>query len=91
MQEAAHALAYIVVIDRRFTDVYHWGQRTTRSAWPPKIQRRLLPTAPSREAAPSTKGTGPRHPPPGGEAMGVLLSRQHLTEEQAVDILRRCS
>lgn len=27
--EAAHALAYIIVTDRRFTDLYHWGNRTT--------------------------------------------------------------
>ena len=27
--EAAHALAYIIVTDRRFTDLYHWGRRTT--------------------------------------------------------------
>ncbi len=29
VEEAAHALAYIIVIDRRFTDLYHWGNRTT--------------------------------------------------------------
>ena len=25
VEEAAHALAYIIVTDRRFTDLYHWG------------------------------------------------------------------
>ncbi|MFI2361261.1 serine/threonine-protein phosphatase, partial [Streptomyces anulatus] len=29
VEEAAHALAYIIVTDRRFTDLYHWGNRTT--------------------------------------------------------------
>ncbi|MFJ6540302.1 PP2C family protein-serine/threonine phosphatase [Streptomyces sp. NPDC003656] len=49
--EAAHALAYIVVTDRRFTDLYHWGQRTTPVSLAAEIQRQLLPSAPSCEAA----------------------------------------
>ncbi|MER7682324.1 PP2C family protein-serine/threonine phosphatase [Streptomyces sp. NPDC096934] len=51
VEEAAHALAYIVVTDRRFTDLYHWGQRTTQVTLAAEIQRQLLPTAPSCEAA----------------------------------------
>ncbi|MFF8867502.1 PP2C family protein-serine/threonine phosphatase [Streptomyces sp. NPDC015139] len=51
VEEAAHALAYIVVTDRRFTDLYHWGQRTTPVSLAAEIQRQLLPTAPSCEAA----------------------------------------
>ncbi|PRH80385.1 protein phosphatase [Streptomyces solincola] len=51
VEEAAHALAYIVVTDRRFTDLYHWGQRTTPVTLAAEIQRQLLPTAPSCEAA----------------------------------------
>ncbi|MCX0241961.1 PP2C family protein-serine/threonine phosphatase [Streptomyces drozdowiczii] len=51
VEEAAHALAYIVVTDRRFTDLYHWGQRTTQVSLAAEIQRQLLPTAPSCEAA----------------------------------------
>ncbi|MFI8183843.1 PP2C family protein-serine/threonine phosphatase [Actinacidiphila glaucinigra] len=43
--EAAHALAYIVVTDRRFTDLYHWGKRTTQMTLAAEIQRQLLPTA----------------------------------------------
>ncbi|RSS36398.1 PP2C family protein-serine/threonine phosphatase [Streptomyces sp. WAC08241] len=49
--EAAHALAYIVVTDRRFTDLYHWGRRTTPVTLAAEIQRQLLPSAPSMEAA----------------------------------------
>ncbi|CAM5665909.1 hypothetical protein SCANM63S_03500 [Streptomyces canarius] len=30
--DAAHALAYIIVTDRRFTDRYHAGRRTTRTS-----------------------------------------------------------
>ncbi|MGW5333958.1 PP2C family protein-serine/threonine phosphatase [Streptomyces bauhiniae] len=49
--EAAHALAYIIVTDRRFTDLYHWGQRTTVVSLAAEIQRQLLPSAPACEAA----------------------------------------
>ncbi|MFF7212994.1 PP2C family protein-serine/threonine phosphatase [Streptomyces sp. NPDC008238] len=48
--DAAHALAYIVVTDRRFTDLYHWGRRTTPLTLAAEIQRQLLPSAPSCEA-----------------------------------------
>ncbi|MFF4324476.1 PP2C family protein-serine/threonine phosphatase [Streptomyces sp. NPDC001568] len=50
VEEAAHALAYIIVTDRRFTDLYHWGNRTTPVSLSAEIQRQLLPTAPSCEA-----------------------------------------
>ncbi|MGW9030383.1 PP2C family protein-serine/threonine phosphatase [Streptomyces sp. NPDC055722] len=49
--EAAHALAYIIVTDRRFTDLYHWGQRTTPMSLAAEIQRQLLPSASCCEAA----------------------------------------
>ncbi|MEU3558327.1 PP2C family protein-serine/threonine phosphatase [Streptomyces fragilis] len=48
--EAAHALAYIMVTDRRFTDLYHWGNRTATVSLAAEIQRQLLPSAPSCEA-----------------------------------------
>ncbi|MFC7979792.1 PP2C family protein-serine/threonine phosphatase [Streptomyces cinereoruber] len=51
VEEAAHALAYIVVTDRRFTDLYQWGQRTSAVTLGAEIQRQLLPSAPSMEAA----------------------------------------
>lgn len=51
VEEAAHALAYIVVTDRRFTDLYHWGNRTTSVSLAAEIQRQLLPSAASCEAA----------------------------------------
>ncbi|MEV7443014.1 PP2C family protein-serine/threonine phosphatase [Streptomyces sp. NPDC091204] len=51
LEEAAHALAYIIVTDRRFTDLYHWGNRTTSVSLAAEIQRQLLPSAPSCEAA----------------------------------------
>lgn len=51
VEEAAHALAYIIVTDRRFTDLYHWGQRTTPVTLAAEIQRHLLPSAACCEAA----------------------------------------
>ncbi|WP_217146239.1 PP2C family protein-serine/threonine phosphatase [Streptomyces sp. AC627_RSS907] len=48
--EAAHALAYIIVTDRRFTDLYYWGNRTATVTLAAEIQRQLLPSAPSCEA-----------------------------------------
>ncbi|MGW6821407.1 PP2C family protein-serine/threonine phosphatase [Streptomyces sp. NPDC055005] len=50
VEEAAHALAYIIVTDRRFTDLYHWGNRTTTVTLAAEIQRQLLPTAAACEA-----------------------------------------
>ncbi|MDH6570550.1 serine phosphatase RsbU (regulator of sigma subunit) [Streptomyces sp. SAI-117] len=50
VQEVAHALAYIIVTDRRFTDLYHWGNRTTAVSLAAEVQRQLLPSAPSCEA-----------------------------------------
>ncbi|WP_329454513.1 PP2C family protein-serine/threonine phosphatase [Streptomyces sp. NBC_01497] len=50
VEEAAHTLAYILVTDRRFTDLYHWGERTTSVSLAAEIQRQLLPSASSCEA-----------------------------------------
>ncbi|RJL33075.1 PP2C family protein-serine/threonine phosphatase [Bailinhaonella thermotolerans] len=56
--EAAHALAYIIVTDRRFTDLYHSGQRTTRMGLGSEIQHQLLPSASCCEAAEFTVACG---------------------------------
>jgi serine phosphatase RsbU (regulator of sigma subunit) len=45
VRQAAHALAYIIVTDRRFTDLYQWGQRTTPVSLAAEIQHQLLPSA----------------------------------------------
>jgi serine phosphatase RsbU (regulator of sigma subunit) len=55
---AAHALAYIVVTDRRFTDLYHWGRRTTAVSLAAEIQHQLLPSASCCEAAQFTLACG---------------------------------
>ncbi|MEV7687527.1 PP2C family protein-serine/threonine phosphatase [Streptomyces bungoensis] len=56
--QAAHALAYIVVTDRRFTDLYHWGRRTTAMSLAAEIQHQLLPSAACCEAAQFTLAGG---------------------------------
>lgn len=42
---AAHALAYVVIANRRFTDLFDWGQRSVRLSLAAEIQHRLLPGA----------------------------------------------
>ncbi|MEU8844622.1 PP2C family protein-serine/threonine phosphatase [Streptomyces roseus] len=49
--EAAHALAYIVIANRSFTDVYQWGRRTRPLNLAAEIQHRLLPASLTCEAA----------------------------------------
>ncbi|OEV05285.1 oxidoreductase [Streptomyces oceani] len=51
IKEAAHALAYIVIADQRFTDLYTWGKRSRPLTLPAEIQHRLLPASLSCEAA----------------------------------------
>jgi hypothetical protein len=49
-----HLLGHIVVVNRRYTDLYEWGQRTTVMSLSAEIQRRLLPSAFTCEAGPFT-------------------------------------
>ena len=41
----AHLLAFVVIANRRHTDLFEWGQRSTPFSLPAEIQRRLLPAA----------------------------------------------
>jgi serine phosphatase RsbU (regulator of sigma subunit) len=50
IRQAAHALAYIIVTDRRFTDLYQWGRRTVPMGLAAEIQHQLLPSASCCEA-----------------------------------------
>jgi serine phosphatase RsbU (regulator of sigma subunit) len=47
---AAHLLGYIVIANRRFTDLFEWGQRSMPLSLAAEIQRRLLPTSLTCEA-----------------------------------------
>ncbi|MFI2645726.1 PP2C family protein-serine/threonine phosphatase [Streptomyces sp. NPDC018610] len=58
IEDAAHALAYIIVTDRRFTDLYHAGRRTTRTSLAAEIQHQLLPSASCCEAPQFTLAAG---------------------------------
>ncbi|MFF1449691.1 PP2C family protein-serine/threonine phosphatase [Streptomyces sp. NPDC058274] len=58
VRDAAHALAYIIVTDRRFTDLYHLGRRTTETSLAAEIQHQLLPSAPCCEAPQFTLAAG---------------------------------
>ena len=47
---AAHLLAFVVIANRRHTDLFEWGQRTRPFTLSAEIQRRLLPAAFTCEA-----------------------------------------
>ncbi len=47
---AAHALAYLVIANRRFTDLFIWGQRSVQLSLAAEIQHRLLPGSYTCEA-----------------------------------------
>jgi serine phosphatase RsbU (regulator of sigma subunit) len=47
---AAHQLAYLVIANRRYTDLFEWGQRTVPLSLAAEIQRRLLPASYTCEA-----------------------------------------
>ncbi|MFM9695979.1 PP2C family protein-serine/threonine phosphatase [Streptomyces europaeiscabiei] len=58
VRDAAHALAYIIVTDGRFTDLYHLSRRTTETSLAAEIQHQLLPSASCCEAAQFTLAAG---------------------------------
>ena len=41
----AHLLGFVIIANRRHTDLFEWGQRSTPFTLPAEIQRRLLPAA----------------------------------------------
>ena len=54
VRRAAHILAFVVIANRRHTDLFEWGQRTTPFQLSAEIQRRLLPGAFTCEAGECT-------------------------------------
>lgn len=50
INETAHALAYIVIANRRHTDLFEWGQRRGSMTLAAEIQRRLIPGPTTCEA-----------------------------------------
>lgn len=49
--QVAHFLAFVVIANRRHTDLFEWGQRTRTFSLSAEIQQRLLPEARTCEAA----------------------------------------
>lgn len=49
---AGRVLAYAVVANHRFTDLYEWGRRTTQHSLASEIQHRLLPQSFTCDAGP---------------------------------------
>ncbi|GAA4703019.1 PP2C family protein-serine/threonine phosphatase [Nocardioides conyzicola] len=47
----AHLLAFVIIANRRHTDLYEWGQRSRDFTLSAEIQQRLLPEARTCEAA----------------------------------------
>jgi serine phosphatase RsbU (regulator of sigma subunit) len=76
---AAHALAYVVIANRRFTDLFTWGQRSVALSLAAEIQHRLLPEAYTCEAGQFTLAAWLE---PAGEVAGdtfdFSLGRDHL-------------
>ncbi|WP_245950673.1 PP2C family protein-serine/threonine phosphatase [Saccharothrix carnea] len=85
--EAAHALAYVILTDRRFTDLYHTGRRTTTMSLAAEIQHQLLPSASCCEAGQFTVA-GALVPADdiGGDTYDYVLDREtlHLSMTDAV-------
>ncbi|HEX8631844.1 MAG TPA: PP2C family protein-serine/threonine phosphatase [Catenuloplanes sp.] len=50
VSRAAHTLAFVVIANRRHTDLFEWGQRTSSFNLAAEIQRRLLPASFTCEA-----------------------------------------
>ena len=49
--QVAHLLAFVIIANRRHTDLYEWGQRSRAFTLSAEIQQRLLPEALTCEAA----------------------------------------
>jgi hypothetical protein len=50
ISKIGHMLAFVVIANRRHTDLFEWAQRSTSFTLPAEIQRRLLPDAFTCEA-----------------------------------------
>jgi serine phosphatase RsbU (regulator of sigma subunit) len=64
---AAHALAYVIIANRRFTDLFQWGQRSVRLSLAAEIQHRLLPGSSTCEGGQFTVAAWPE---PSGDIAG---------------------
>ena len=74
-----HLLAFIVIANRRHTDLFEWGQRSRRFSLSAEIQQRLLPDARTCEASSFTV-SGWLEPAAsiGGDTFDYVLDRDVL-------------
>src|SRR2546423_5841473 len=68
---AAHFLAYVVIANRRYTDLFEWGQRSVPLSLAAEIQHRLLPGSFTCEAGQFTLAAWLQ---PAGEIGGGTLA-----------------
>lgn len=76
---AAHALAYVLIASRRYTDLFEWAQRDTPFTVAAEIQRRLLPSSYTAEGGPFTVAgwLEPAHNA-GGDTFDYSIDREYL-------------
>ena len=76
---AAHFLAYVVIANRRYTDLFEWGQRSVPLSLAAEIQHRLLPGSFTCEAGQFTLAAW-LHPAGeiGGDTFDFSLERDTL-------------
>jgi serine phosphatase RsbU (regulator of sigma subunit) len=76
---AAHALAYVLIASRRYTDLFEWAQRDVPFSVAAEIQRRLLPSSYTAEGGPfSLAGwLEPSHSA-GGDTFDYSIDREYL-------------
>jgi serine phosphatase RsbU (regulator of sigma subunit) len=76
---AAHALAYVLIASRRYTDLFEWAQRDIVFSVAAEIQRRLLPSSYTAEGGPFTLAgwLEPAHNA-GGDTFDYSIDREYL-------------
>ncbi|MFI9101036.1 PP2C family protein-serine/threonine phosphatase [Streptomyces fildesensis] len=79
IRRSAHALGYIVIANRPFTDLYQWGRRTAPLSLAAEIQHRLLPASLACEAA-QFAVAGALEPAEfvGGDTFDYVIDRDHV-------------
>jgi len=91
---AAHFLAYVVIANRRYTDLFEWGQRSVPLSLAAEIQHRLLPGSFTCEAGQFTLAAWLQPAGEiGGDTFDFSLERDtlHLSMRATASSLRACS
>lgn len=79
LDAAAHALAYVLIASRRYTDLFEWAQRDIPFSVAAEIQRRLLPSSYTAEGGQFTlaRWLEPAHNA-GGDTFDYSIDREYL-------------